>query len=82
MVTLKLSATMGEKGQVVIPKSVRDLLGLSPRSEVQFSVESDHVILEKRSSKKAYEEFVSASKEKLRFPKNVDWDNEYASQFR
>ncbi|MEK6960881.1 MAG: AbrB/MazE/SpoVT family DNA-binding domain-containing protein [Nanoarchaeota archaeon] len=82
MVSLKLVATVGDKGQVVIPKSVRDLMGISPRSEVFFSVDDDKVVLEKKPGRQVYDEFITAVKDKVRFPKRVDWDAEYSAQFK
>lgn len=80
MVELKLAACVGEKGQVVIPKPVRDLFSISPGSEVVFSVQNDAIIIEKKRPRDALNEFISAVKDKVRFPKRVDWDKEYASQ--
>ncbi|MGH3666444.1 MAG: AbrB/MazE/SpoVT family DNA-binding domain-containing protein [Egibacteraceae bacterium] len=34
---------VGTKGQVVIPKELRDTLGICPGDEVTFWVEDDHV---------------------------------------
>jgi AbrB family looped-hinge helix DNA binding protein len=36
---------VGPKGQVVIPKELRDELGLEPGDEVSFWLEGDHVAL-------------------------------------
>ena len=35
------------KGQVTIPKTIRDQTGLKPHTEFEFRVEDDRVILEK-----------------------------------
>ena len=34
-----------EKGQVTIPKPIRDALGISPASDVEFLLEGDHALL-------------------------------------
>jgi AbrB family looped-hinge helix DNA binding protein len=39
--------TMTSKGQVTIPKAVRDELGLRPKDKVRFSLEDGQVILRK-----------------------------------
>ena len=38
------------KGQVTIPIEVRDLLGILPNSEVEFVVEGDKAVLQKRAA--------------------------------
>jgi AbrB family looped-hinge helix DNA binding protein len=42
-----MKATMGERGQVTIPKVVRDRLGLRPGQRVEVTEEAGRVILEK-----------------------------------
>ncbi len=41
-----MTSRMGPKGQVVIPKGMRDLLGLSPGDEVDFVLEEGRVRVE------------------------------------
>lgn len=38
-----------EKGQVTIPKQIRDRLGVGPGSEVEFVEQGDMIVLEKRT---------------------------------
>jgi len=80
MVELKLVSVIGEKGQIVVPKPIRDLLNITPKSEVVFSVSQGNVILEKKSSEQILKDFFSAGKPKLKAPKHIDWDAEYSSQ--
>jgi len=74
MVELTLRASVGEKGQVVIPKPVRDLFGIMPGSEVVFSIDKDKIVLEKKSPREAVNEFLTAVKQRIKIPEDVDWD--------
>ena len=39
--------TLTSKGQVTVPKEVRDALGLRPHDKVRISVENGHAVLRK-----------------------------------
>lgn len=82
MVELKLKAGVGEKGQVVIPKPVRDLFGINPGSEVIFSIQDDRIVIEKKNPREVLNEFLTAVKDRIKLPKKVDWDEMYYSQFK
>lgn len=41
-------ATVTSKGQVTVPKGIRDALGLSPGSEVEFELAEGTAVLRKR----------------------------------
>lgn len=82
MVGIQLDATVGEKGQVVIPKPIRELFNIMPNSELLFDVEDEKIVLtKKRSGLDAFEEFITAVKHKKKFAEKIDWDSEYYSQF-
>jgi AbrB family looped-hinge helix DNA binding protein len=38
---------IGERGQVTIPKELREQFGLSPTTEIEFRVEADMLVLKK-----------------------------------
>jgi len=42
-----MKATVGERGQVTIPKPLRDRLGIRPGEEVEFSEETGRLVLRK-----------------------------------
>lgn len=42
--------TVGDKGQVTIPKELRDRFGLGPRTEVEFHVVEGALVLRKKST--------------------------------
>ncbi len=58
---------VGSKGQVVIPKDVREHLGVKSDSKVVFEVSGNSVILRADMEPEQWvEEFVSVGKKKLR----------------
>jgi AbrB family looped-hinge helix DNA binding protein len=42
---------IGERGQVTIPKEIRDQFGLGPETEVEFRVVNNSIILKKSPKK-------------------------------
>lgn len=54
---------IGEKGQVVIPVDIRQLLGLMPRQRVVFEVQNNEVtIKQENNAEQAMNEFLSLPK--------------------
>lgn len=47
-----MTATVTTKGQVTIPKAVRDLLGLEPGSKVEFTRNDDGEVVLTRADRK------------------------------
>lgn len=82
MVGIQLHATVGEKGQIVIPKPIRDMFHLRPFSEIVFDVEQEKIIIKKKEKGLAVlEEYISAFKHKKKLPKKIDWNKIYYSQY-
>ena len=77
---LKLKSKIGPKGQVVIPKPIRDTLGFEPGEDVYFHVHENEVILEKKSGEEILDEFINQFK-KRKLPKKIEWGELYYSQF-
>ena len=46
-----MSMKVGERGQVTIPKSIREQVGIEPNSEVEFSVARGTIVLRKQAPK-------------------------------
>jgi len=52
---------VGPKGQVVIPKQMRDALGLKPGVEVILEVKGDEVVISKPKIEGSYTEYFIAT---------------------
>lgn len=48
-----MTHTVGQKGQVVIPKALRDELGIEPGDEIVFWKDGDHLALQPCGSTRA-----------------------------
>ena len=58
-------ATVTSKGQVTIPKAVRQALDLGPGSEVDFVVTGTEVVLRRRVSPEAFEKWRGHLRQRL-----------------
>jgi AbrB family looped-hinge helix DNA binding protein len=81
---LKLKSRIGPKGQVVIPKPIRENFGLEPGGIVYFSVDEGEIQLEttpEHVTDKMFSMF-----EKRSMPKDMDWgklwDSKYAERLK
>jgi len=82
MVGIQIAGKVGEKGQVVIPKAIRDQFHIKQDTELLFDVKDDNIILrKKRSGLDILDDFITAVEKKKKFPQHIDWDKEYYSQF-
>lgn len=57
---------VGERGQVTIPKDIRDRFGLGPNSEVEFHVENGSIVLKKAPKRLNLEKWKGHCKTSLR----------------
>lgn len=48
---MKLKRKVGERGQVVIPKDLREEKGLHPKNNVYFTIEDGKIVIEKGNKK-------------------------------
>lgn len=82
MVGIQITSRMGEKGQIVIPKPVRDKFSLQTNTELTFETEEDKIIVKRKEEDIVIlKQFLNAIKIKRKFPKNIDGDAEYYSPF-
>ena len=75
---IEVHVRVGSKGQVVIPKVVRDALGIGPGGEVTFSVEDGEVILRASSMNAvdALERIAKAGKSIGKYPPHEAYERE------
>ena len=69
---------VGPKGQVVIPKVLRDALKIGPGSEVTFSVEGEKVLLRaaRTDAVDVFERIAKAGKSIGKFPPHAAYERE------
>ena len=52
---VRVKVKVGEKGQIVIPKMLRDMLGIEPRKYVTIEMQEDRAVILRRSTKELVE---------------------------
>lgn len=79
---MKVKSRVGSKGQVVIPKELRDEFKITPGDEVMFDADEETIKIYPRiNPKKFVEEYIAVVKKKEKAPAKIDWDELYYSQF-
>lgn len=74
-----LEAVVGAKGQVVVPKPLRDAAGVHPGDHLLCGLADGQIILRKSDPAKWVEEFLAIAP-KRKEPKHIDWhrdDDDY-----
>lgn len=72
---------VGPKGQAVIPKAVRDKVGIRPGDEVDVHEENGKIVMEPVERHDVVKELLSIVPNKKPAPKKIDWNREYRTQF-
>jgi len=54
--------SVGPKGQVVIPKRIRDALGLKPSSDVTIEIRGEEVVISKPRIEGSYTEYCTSTR--------------------
>ena len=80
MVGILLKTRVGEKGQVVIPKPIREQLHIEKNTELEISVDDEKIVMKKKSDLELLNEIFNATP-KMKLPKHIDWDALIYSQF-
>ena len=59
-----IKRSLGEKGQVVIPKDIREFLRLKMGSTIIFEIRNDAVVLKQEEKEDALDKFLTVSRKK------------------
>lgn len=76
--TIEIEAKVGKRGQVVIPKPIREKYDLKPGTTVTFGIEDGEVVI--RGSEGVLEEYLTAIP-KREEPDEIDWDARHYERF-
>ncbi|MFH1587707.1 MAG: AbrB/MazE/SpoVT family DNA-binding domain-containing protein [Candidatus Diapherotrites archaeon] len=77
---------IGERGQITIPKTIREIKGMNPKEKVIVKIENDKIVVEKKLSKKEKEElmkeyYIKHAKENDGLAKEMESVSMEASRF-
>ena len=73
--------TVGKKGQVTIPKEIREKFGLKEGERVVFEIRGDEIVMRPEKSGEDYvEELASVVKKKLEAPEPAELKRLYYGQ--
>lgn len=78
---LEIKAKVGSRGQIVIPKPIREMLHIKPGENMFFRVEKKDILIRKQEGKKLLNDMLNRIENKKKEPKNIDWKEKYYSQF-
>ena len=70
-------AVVGERGQITIPKNIRDIKGIKAKDKVVVKIENDMVVVEKALGKKQKEELMREY-----YRKYADRDRKIAEEWK
>lgn len=75
------TSRVGEKGQAVIPKAIREAVGIGPGDLLAFRVEHGRILLEKAGRGQVVAELRDLVPRKAKEPRRIDWAAEYGERF-
>ncbi len=78
---IELRSKVGSRGQVVIPKPIREMLHITAGRDVFFRVEKNGIYIHSMEGREILEDMLNRVKDKKAEPKKVNWKKMYYSQF-
>ncbi|MDG6218309.1 MAG: AbrB/MazE/SpoVT family DNA-binding domain-containing protein [Candidatus Thermoplasmatota archaeon] len=76
-----MKAKVGSRGQIVIPKPIREMFHIQPGENMYFRVEKKDIFIRKQEGKKLLNTMLKRIENKIEEPKNINWNEKYYSQF-
>ena len=61
----------------MIPKPIRERLHIGRNTELLFDVDQEKIIVTRESGKEFFDGFLTVIKDKIKPPKQIDWDEDY-----
>lgn len=69
---LRLKSKIGPKGQAVIPKEIREMMGIRPGSEVVFEVRGEEVVVKPLKNHSSVDELTHVIPSELKLRNEVN----------
>ena len=70
---IELRAKVGSRGQIVIPKAIREMFQIHAEEIMIFRVEKDEILIRKEDGAEILKKLFSLFPDKLTEPEDVDW---------
>ncbi|MDP7494590.1 MAG: AbrB/MazE/SpoVT family DNA-binding domain-containing protein [Candidatus Undinarchaeales archaeon] len=78
---LEIRSKVGSRGQIVIPKPIRDMFQIHSGERMSFRVENNEILMRKEDGAKILRRIFNRFEDKEPEPSKIDWDELYYSQF-
>ena len=77
----EIRAKVGTRGQVVIPRPIREMFQIHAGESMYFRVENNEIMIRKEEGEKILNRLLSIFEEKMPEPEKMEWKGLYYSQF-
>ena len=78
---LEIKAKVGSRGQIVIPKPIREMFHIQPGENMYFRVEKKDIQIRKQEGKNMLNDMLERIEKKKKEPRKINWKEKYYSQF-
>ena len=78
---IEIKVKVGSRGQIVIPKPIREIFNITAGEHMFFRVQQNKIQIRKEEGQEILKNMLHRIKEKKNEPKHIDWKEMYYSQF-